>query len=827
MADAEYKSTLDDSDVLKALKRDEKAVKGFADTASKELGKVDKSVDKLSTGFGGKLKKNILAIGVALAGLGITAQKAFQQIQESVTGLRTERAFFSLAAAADQSGNDIIAAMDRAAAGTISRLELMNKANLALQLGVAKTPAEFEKLTKSAIVLGRALGKDALSSLEDLITAAGRKSVLILDNLGISADAVRARMQGLAEVEFGKGFDQLEQGQKDALFLKAALDEAAFAAEKAGGNIDDLGASLERAGAGFDDFKQEAGELGIIIAGVADDLFQFVSSDLLGITQKGRGFFQALADGARAWQSITIDAISLVSGVFNGFVQGAKAAAEPLIDIYDGLAKALTGDFSGLGAARDAAFSSSAGQLAKDFDEAFRQGLKDEFNDTRDELRDRYEQILDPQAAIDPAQNLGQQTGEAITDATVEAIEDGADDIAKAQDKAARSREDQAIKNGQRLIDVEIDTERDRLAILRDSARDAVDAERDRLRGLEDIRKDHQDDLADAARDLSDDETDIARDGARQRLEIERRLSQNRLSAKIEFQRQVADIERQFSQSAQEAAINVDAQAFRRAQTERANQLQDAQSTRDERVEDAEIAANQEREALKVQQQQAVDDAKIEYGRRVEAFKLSLEREIEAENLAMQRKLEDIRIAEEVKLQELAIKRLENLADVELDNQRQLESIERRLQQELAATIANAVAKADVEIAEAVRADREKERIAAAADARQRARANAAAAGRTPSGLGGIPILHDGGPLRKGQSAIVEAGERFFTAPANGVVVPQNQFSPAASLLGGGGSSTTTNNNTVNAGLTPEILDSPEMMFMVERMVNKAIGEIL
>lgn len=806
------------------LKELDEQNKKFGKSGEKAFDGIEDKADKAGRSIAKGFKANILAIGAAIAGLGITAQKAFEQIQDSVAGLRTERAFFSLAAAANQSGDDILVAMDKAAAGTISRLDLMNQANLALQLGVAKTPAEFEKLTKSAIVLGRALGKDALSSLEDLITAAGRKSVLILDNLGISADAVKNRMQGLAEVEFGKGFEQLNQSQKDALFLRASLDEAAAAAERAGGNIDDLGASIERAGAGFENFKQESGELGLILANVADDAFKFIGQ-LTGLTSEGVGFFQALANGARAWQSITIEAISLVSGVFNGFVQGAKSAAEPLIDIYDGLAKALTGDFSGLGAARDAAFAASAGNLAKRFDEGFRQGLKDEFNDTRDELYDRFEQIIDPQASIEPAKNLGKATGEAIVEETVEEIDKGADKIAKAQERAAQSREDAAIRSGQRLVDIEIDTERSRLAILRDSARDAVDAERDRLRGLEDIRSDFQNDLSDAERDLSNEQNDIVRDGARERLSIERRLSQNRLSAKLEFQRELASIERQFEQSAQEAAINVDAQAFRQAQTQRANQIASAESSRDNRVQDAEITAQQEREAQREAQRQAVEDAKIEYNRRVEEFKISLQREIEEENLALQRKLEDIRIAEQTKLEELAIKRLENLADLEVDNQRQLESIERRLQRELAAVVETAVAKADAEIEQAVRADREKERIAAAADARQRARANASTGGRVPAG-GGIPILHDGGFLRAGQTALVEQGERFFTAPSNGYVVPQNQFSPAASLLSGGGN-VTTNNNTINAGLTQEILDSPELMHIVQRLTNRAIAEML
>jgi uncharacterized protein YoxC len=69
--------------------------------------------------------------------------------------------------------------------GTVTRMELMRQANNAMLLGVARSTEELAQLFDAAQQLGRALGKDATSSIESLVTGLGRQSRLMLDNVGI------------------------------------------------------------------------------------------------------------------------------------------------------------------------------------------------------------------------------------------------------------------------------------------------------------------------------------------------------------------------------------------------------------------------------------------------------------------------------------------------------------------------------------------------------------------------------------------------------------------------------------------------------------------
>ena len=79
--------------------------------------------------------------------------------------------------------------MRRASQGVLSESAIIQAANQALLLNVAQTPEQFEKVTETALVLGRAMGLTATESIDQFTTALGRRSLLILDNFGVSAKA--------------------------------------------------------------------------------------------------------------------------------------------------------------------------------------------------------------------------------------------------------------------------------------------------------------------------------------------------------------------------------------------------------------------------------------------------------------------------------------------------------------------------------------------------------------------------------------------------------------------------------------------------------------
>ena len=72
--------------------------------------------------------------------------------------------------------------------GTVSKLELMTKANNAMALGIVESDDQMAQMFDTAQKLGKALGQDTASALDSLVTGMGRKSKLMLDNLGIMVD---------------------------------------------------------------------------------------------------------------------------------------------------------------------------------------------------------------------------------------------------------------------------------------------------------------------------------------------------------------------------------------------------------------------------------------------------------------------------------------------------------------------------------------------------------------------------------------------------------------------------------------------------------------
>ena len=116
--------------------------------------------------------------------------KVFDKFQQAIDGIQAgdkmlalEQSFRQLQ---ESAGRDAVAALEelqKATLNTVSDIELMEQANKAAVLGL---PIErLGDLAAAATKLGRAVGRDAAESFEDLVTGVGRGSALILDNLGI------------------------------------------------------------------------------------------------------------------------------------------------------------------------------------------------------------------------------------------------------------------------------------------------------------------------------------------------------------------------------------------------------------------------------------------------------------------------------------------------------------------------------------------------------------------------------------------------------------------------------------------------------------------
>lgn len=114
--------------------------------------------------------------------------------------------------------------MRRGTDSLVSDLDLMQSANKALLLGLPVTSKTMGELATTARVLGKAMGQDATKSLDDLITALGRSSPMILDNLGLTVKVGEANDAYAAKL--GKSADALTDGEKKLAFYEAAMEAA-------------------------------------------------------------------------------------------------------------------------------------------------------------------------------------------------------------------------------------------------------------------------------------------------------------------------------------------------------------------------------------------------------------------------------------------------------------------------------------------------------------------------------------------------------------------------------------------------------------------------
>jgi phage-related protein len=129
-----------------------------------------------------------------------------------------------------ESSGDTTLTLDRlrdATKGTVSDVELLQAANMALMLGL---PTEgLDQLFNAAMKLGHAMGISTTKAVESLTIGLGRQSKLILDNLGITFEATDA-YEWYAE-QLGVTTKELDENQKRLAWQNYAIK---LITEKAG-----------------------------------------------------------------------------------------------------------------------------------------------------------------------------------------------------------------------------------------------------------------------------------------------------------------------------------------------------------------------------------------------------------------------------------------------------------------------------------------------------------------------------------------------------------------------------------------------------------------
>lgn len=535
---------------------------------------------------------------IAFVAFGAAAVAAFKMAQAAVGDLRVERSFFRLTSAVQQSGNEILAVMRRASRGAIDDLTLMKQANLALQLGVAKTPEEFEKLTRSAIALGAAVGRGPVESVNDLTTAAGRRSRLVLDNLGLSLGEVNMLMDEFAQQDFGKAVDQLDQIQRDMLFTRATIEAANRKAAQLGGNLEDAGTGVEQIAADMENFRGEMNQTTLVLVTLLNDLGE------------GEGLLKRLTRGAVEWQTILIQIAAILSGI-----------GPMLAKIATSIEALLRGElgFADLG--------EGAGEA---FVERFQARLA--------ELEERFIDVLDPEAA---AAGAG-----AIPPPIVDtgAAEEGAEEVRGILDDLTTDMLNASEERQEALEESEEDHVERMAQIAEGGARKRAE-----------INKDLQDELVKLDRETAKEREGIIADATRELSELsedtDRRLSEERSGFQNEERRDTEDHLREMRRLTEDhllalgdAVKNRDARAVvdlqRRFRSEQRNREEDFSTKQSREREDASESLREIREDEALRRQE-ITTARAEELRDLANNEAERRAEIERSRAEQIRKLEE------------------------------------------------------------------------------------------------------------------------------------------------------------------------------------------
>lgn len=170
---------------------------------------------------------------IAFKAVAAVGEKIVELAQRGAEVDGVQSAFDKLTTSVGSTRDAMLDASRSATKGLISDFDLMAAGNKAMLLGLPVTAQSLGTMGEAAVVLGRAMKQDATKSFDDLITALGRGSPMILDNLGLSVKVGEAN-EAYAR-SLGKSADALTEAEKKTAFYNAAMEAAKAKVAEVGG----------------------------------------------------------------------------------------------------------------------------------------------------------------------------------------------------------------------------------------------------------------------------------------------------------------------------------------------------------------------------------------------------------------------------------------------------------------------------------------------------------------------------------------------------------------------------------------------------------------
>jgi len=320
---------------IEALQKAKGRLKTTTDKTSKSLGMFDtrtkrnaKSMSNLGLAFS-TVRSKMLLFNFAM-GLGITQLTKMAQAAAKLESM--ERAFDNLTGGAG-SASIAIEKLREATNNTVSDFNLFQQANNAMILGVTKNSDEMAKMFDMAQRLGKAVGRDAASSVESLITGLGRQSVLMLDNIGIQLRANDAYRRYAEENNLVAS--ALTDTQKRQAFFNEALRKGEAALIATGKEVDSSQDSLDRLNTAFENLNARLGEAALAFEPVIESTTRFLNAISSEQMKFGLKLITNIALTFAGLKTVTLGA-RVAFGLFS------KAIARNLTFITTGIAQTKT-----------------------------------------------------------------------------------------------------------------------------------------------------------------------------------------------------------------------------------------------------------------------------------------------------------------------------------------------------------------------------------------------------------------------------------------------------------------------------------------------------
>lgn len=188
-------------------------IKGDDKDFQRAIKNSDASMGTFAYGMG----KYGAAIGAAFAAAATAA--AAYSVKVAMVHEQLSRGFKNLAASQGKVSDEYLKKIQEVARGTVSEVEIMQKANQAMLLGIDLDT--IVKMMEGAAVIAQATGQSTQYLFESMAIGIGRQSKLYLDNLGILFDLNKAHEEYAATL--GKTASQLSETERTASFSAAAM----------------------------------------------------------------------------------------------------------------------------------------------------------------------------------------------------------------------------------------------------------------------------------------------------------------------------------------------------------------------------------------------------------------------------------------------------------------------------------------------------------------------------------------------------------------------------------------------------------------------------